>query len=786
MDVPNSDQGAPRPGGPRLPAEVRSFVGRRHEVAEVKRLLSTSRLITLTGVGGVGKTRLAARAGAAVRRAFPDGVWLVELAELDNPDLLVPEVCEALRICDASARPALQVLIDRLRDVQALLILDNCEHLLPECTLMVERLLRAAPRLRILATSRQPLGIASEQTLSVPALPVTGPEAGGTAGDAMRLFAERAEAVVPGFAVTEENRETVERICRRLDGLPLAIELAAVRMRALSVQQLLDRLDNRFRLLTSGSPAGLPRHQTLRASIDWSYSLCTEAERLLWARVSVFSCGLDLDAAEQVCAGDGIARDEVLDLLVGLVDKSVLIREEYPHTVRYRLLDTIRQYGRECLAVSGSEPLIQRRHRDYYRGLAAEARRRLFGPDQVGWLVRLRIEHPNLRAALEYSFSRPGQAAVGLEMATDLLYHWIASYYLTEGRGWLDRGLAAEKDPVARRADALWANAWLAIIQAEPDPALGMLEEAEGIADRLGLPSVHAYVALFRGMIAMSGGDSDSAIQCYEKAVAGHRETGDPGGLALGLVRLSLAYSFQGDSRSAIASGEEGLAVCDADGERWHKAYAMMALGVDLWRQGDLKRSAELEKQSLRFNRDLGDPLGMGVNLEVLAWIAAADERYPRAARLLGILRTTWQMIGAPLSGYGHLAGYHEECESRTRVAMGDRAFATACGEGSEMSIDRAIAYALGEHRPSATGADTSSLTRRETEIAHLVAKGMSNKDIAAELVIAQRTAEGHVEHILNKLGFNSRAQIAAWVGQKRTLAGGARTGDDHDDAPES
>ncbi|WP_345444760.1 ATP-binding protein, partial [Actinoallomurus vinaceus] len=351
-----------------LPAEVTSFVGRRHEVAEVKRLLSVSRLVTLTGPGGVGKTRLAGRVGALLRRAFADGVWLVELADLANPDLLVPAVCEALRIRDHSARPAVEVLIDHLRDAQALVILDNCEHLVPECAVLVEALLRSAPRLRVLATSRQPLGVGSEQSLSVPTLPVTSDgDVGVVAGDAVRLFAERAEAVVPGFVVTEDNREAVERICRRLDGLPLGIELAAVRLRALSVQQLLARLDDRFRLLTSGSRAVLPRHQTLRALIDWSYGLCTEAERSVWARISVFSGGLDLEAAEQVCVGDGIAREDMLDLVGGLVDKSVLVREEHPGTVRYRLLETIRQYGRERLIASGTEHLVQQRHRDYYR-----------------------------------------------------------------------------------------------------------------------------------------------------------------------------------------------------------------------------------------------------------------------------------------------------------------------------------------------------------------------------------------------------------------------------------
>ncbi|MGI8331456.1 ATP-binding protein [Actinomadura scrupuli] len=748
-------------------------MGRRREVAEVKRLLSASRLVTLTGVGGVGKSRLASRVAVGLRRAFPDGVWLVELADLDRPELLIPTVIEALEIRDHSTRRPMTVLIENLQDKQALIVLDNCEHLLQECAVMAERLLRAAPELRILATSRQVLGVASEQTLAVPTLPLPeeGPHPaarGMPKSEAVQLFVERAEAVLPDFVLTETNRETVERICQRLDGLPLGIELAVVRLRALSVHQLLDRLDDRFRLLTAGSRAVLPRHQTLRALIDWSYALCTRQERLLWARASVFSGGLDLEAAEAVCSGGGIAREDVLDLVIGLVDKSILIREEHSGWVRYRLLETIRQYGRERLDESGGILELRRRHRDYYRALAAEARGRLFGPDQVRWFTRLRLEHANLRAALEFCFIGP-EHRIGLGMATDLLYHWITSYYLGEGRGWLDRGLAGDLAPSEDRARALWADSWLAIIQGDCGVADAMLKESKVLGEQLNLESVGAYVALYSGMVAMCRDDTGTAIPLYEEAVARHRAAGDPVGLALALIRLSLAHSFLGNSARAVALGEEADAVCDAYGEGWHKAYSMMALGIEVWRQGDTRRATALEQESLRFNRSLDDSLGVGMNLEVLAWIAATEEQFPRVAQLLGILQTTWQTIGAPLSGFGHLAHYHDECEFRTRRALGSAAFHAAFRRGADLAYGDAIAYALHEHQaagpPAGTGPQPSPLTRREIEIARLIAQGMSNKEIAGALVIAQRTAEGHVEHILNKLGFNSRAQIATWFG---------------------
>ena len=777
----------------RLPAEVTSFVGRRHEVAEVKRMLSSSRMVTLTGVGGVGKTRLAARVAADLRRAFPDGVWLVELAELDSseaPELLTQTVIEALEIWDHSSRPPLDVLIDHLHDKRALLVMDNCEHVLHECAVLTETLLRFAPQLRVLATSRQPLGIASEQTLAVPTLPLpnSGPRTSAKSvarSDAVRLFAERAEAVLPDFAVTEDNSALVERICRRLDGLPLGIELAAVRLRALSVQQLLDRLDDRFRLLTAGSRAVLPRHQTLRALIDWSHALCTPHERLLWARVSVFTGSLDLEAAEAVCAGDGIERAEVIDLVIGLVEKSVLIREEHPVGVRYRLLDTIREYGRERLATSGHEAALQQRHRDYYRKLAADARAQVFGSEQIAWFSRLQHEHANLRAALEYCFRDEGDTAdktIGLGMAADLVYHWITSYYLGEGRRWLDRGLQVATEPTEVRAQALWADSWLAIIQGQPQTAVAMLEEGRAIGERLGLLPVLGYTALFSGMIEMYDGNTERAIGHYEEAVTRLRATGDPVGLTLALIRLALAYSYLSDEPRAISLGEEAVSVCEAYGERWHKAYALMALGVEVWRQGDTRRAAVLEQESLKFNRSLDDPLGIGVNLEALAWIAATEEQYPRAARLLGILATVWQAIGAPLSGFGHLAHYHNECEARTREALGSSAFLAAFRRGAALSEDEALAYALNEPATAAEppeAARPSPLTRREAEIADLVAQGMSNKEIATTLVIALRTAEGHVEHILNKLGFNSRAQIAAWVAEQKEQQRAARQGDE-------
>ncbi|MGN9841089.1 ATP-binding protein [Nonomuraea sp. H19] len=761
-----------------LPAEITSFIGRQHELATVKRLLSDARMVTLTGPGGVGKTRLALRIATDVRRAFPDGVWLVELAELDNPALLPQAVIAALKIQNHSAQPPIQVLTEHLREQRTLVLLDNCEHLLDDSAVMAQTLLRAAPELRILATSRQPLGIASEQAFAVPTLPLPSPESQQRTpypmSDAVRLFAERAAAVLPGFTVTDENHDIVVRICRRLDGLPLGIELAVVRLRALSVHQLLDWLDDRFRLLTAGSNAAVSRHRTLRALIDWSHELCTEQERLLWARISVFTGSLDLEAAEAVCAGDGIARGEIVDLVIGLVEKSVLIRAEDSCGVRYRLLDTIRQYGRERLAASGEEQQLKRRYRDYFRRLSREARAQLFGPAQVKVLTRLRTEHPNLRTALEYCHAE--HAGLCIDMASDLLYHWISSSHLGEGRDWLERGLAHTADPTEVRARALCACGWLAIIQGDHASARGLLAESRALGEQLGLEPVRGHVALYSGMLAMQEGDIASAVGSFEEAVARHRAGGDSAGEAQALTWLCFAHSFLGDSERAVAAAEESIAVCDAHGESWNRSYTMTALGIDFWRQGDTGRAIALEQESLRVFQALDDSVGAGVNVEVLAWIAASEEEYTRAGELLGILRNVWESIGTPLLGFGHLLPYHDECEARTRRALGEHAFQTAVRRGGRLSHEQAFAHALMEDAPSrgesGKAGRPSPLTRRETEIAQLIARGMSNKEIAATLVIAQRTAEGHTEHILRKLGFSSRVQVAGWVVEQARLSG--------------
>ncbi|MBN6050950.1 tetratricopeptide repeat protein [Nonomuraea sp. RK-328] len=765
-----------------LPAELTSFVGRRHDIAEVKRLLAGSRLVTLVGVGGVGKSRLALRVAAEVQRAFRDGVCLVELAALESPGVLAQAMIEHLHIVDHSSREPVEVLAEHLRGRQTLMVLDNCEHLRHDCAVLAATLVRAAPGLRILATSRQALGAAGEQTMVVPALPV--PRTNGTRPtaepaerfDAMRLFAERARAVMPDFEITDDNRETVARICRGLDGIPLAIELAAVRLRVISADQLLARLEDRFGLLTTGSRARLPRQQTLRALIDYSHALCTDQERLLWARLSVFSGSVDLEAAEHVCSGDGIAAEEIVDVVIGLVEKSILLREEHGPMVRFRLMETIRQYGRDRLRESGEEAELRRRHRAWYVDLATRMHHEWFSPAQVTWYQRMRLEHDNVRSVLDHCLSEPGEAQEGLALAAALRFYWIAADAPREARRWLDDLLAADPAPSPARLWALGVDARIAVLQSDFAVAADLLKEYRALGRVLGDDTAQGAAAYVGGLAALLQSELPEAETLLGEALACGRAVGDDMLVANALIYLGTTRSLLGRAAEAVESFEECLSLCETRDERWFRSYTLWTYGIELWKQGDTRRAEEMERAAIRLKEPFKDPLGIALCAEALAWMAAGEGDGRRAATLLGGLEEIRRGFGGPL--FGSLSVYHEACEEAARATVGARPFETAFRKGKGMTSAELVAYALRDpRREDERRSESSPLTQREMEIARLVARGMSNKAIAASLVIAQRTAEGHVENILSKLGFSSRVQIAAWVGRQERPADGPGSG---------
>ncbi|MGP3979608.1 ATP-binding protein [Streptomyces sp. KR80] len=668
-------------------------------MSQVKRLLRQGRLVTLTGVGGVGKTRLAIAVADEVRETFPDGVWLVELAALEDEGLIPQTVATAIGLRDQTGRHPADLLCDQLHGLRSLVVLDNCEHLLHGCAVLADRLLRAAPRLRILATSREPLGVYGESILSVPSLPVPDPERRlrpGTAAQyaAVRLFQMRAAEVLPDVTPGLKNDETVVRLCRRLDGLPLAIELAAAQLRVLTPEQILHRLDERLEPAPGHGTAVLPRHETLRASIDWSFDLCSPDERSLWARVSVFAGSFDLEGAEAVCSGEGIARESVVDLVAGLVDKSILVREEQGPRVRYRLLETIRRYGSDRLAGAGESAALQRRHRDWYRRLVNRAEAEWLSPDQEEWLARLSSEHANLRTALDYCLTEPGEAQVGLEIAASLWFHWLCSGLLSEGRHWLGKALALASQDTVARGKALWVDGWLTMLQGDTAGALPRLEESRALALRLDDSPTLFNATRCLGGVAVYEGDFERGISLLEEAVEGHRAVGDRNSMMVGLYGLTGACALSGDPRAADF-GAECLAMCEAAHAQWSRSYALWALGLHTWRQGEPQRATELVRDALRTRWSMGDGWGIALCLEALAWIAASTGQVAYSARLLGSAEAVWRSIGISRAGFRHLAAGHAEAVARLRSDLGERRYAAEIRHGAKLGTDRAVAFAL-------------------------------------------------------------------------------------------
>ncbi|MGV9868043.1 protein kinase domain-containing protein [Rhodococcus koreensis] len=752
-----------------LPVELTSFVGRRREATEAKRLLSDSRLVTLTGIGGVGKTRLALRVADSVRRAFGDGVWLIELGELQDSALLVDTVAAALGLRKQSVQSPQELLANYLADRRLLLVLDNCEHLVGAVAGLAEALLHGCPELRILATSREPLGIGGETVLRVPPLAVPDPDRTPSLQvlpryEAVTLFVERARAAVPTFSLTESNLNAVARICQRLEGLPLPIELAAARMRALSAEQVLQRLTDRYRLLTAGRRDAPSRQQTLRLCVDWSYELCTPQEQRMWSWLSVFSGGFELEAAEEICASE-LSPNDLLDVVASLVDKSVLIREQAGDVARYRLLETLRDYGREKLLASGTYPRLRRRHQNWYERLALRAEEEWIGPRQVDWIARLAREQSNLREVMEFCLTEPGGEESALRIATAMYPFWLSRGLLGEGRHWLGRAVAIPcRRATLARVEAICAASMLAVIQDDIALATSLIEEGRQAARVVGDAMSEAVVDQAAGQLATFSGDLTGALELFERALVALRAEGDLLRQVTVLLVLAIANWLLGDADRAAACHEEVLAITEAHGESVYRAYSLGALGMTLW-QRDPDRAARLLEQGLRLSRVVDDTLGSAHCIEAMAWIAAARRDLERAAELMGVAHTLWQSVGNQEVVIRGLRAFHEECEKITRRALGEQAFTTAFRRGADLNFEHAVGYALGE-APSAEKpvAETATLTRRERQVADLVAQGLTNRAIAEKLVISPRTAQGHVEHLLIKLGFTSRAQIAAWV----------------------
>jgi predicted ATPase/DNA-binding SARP family transcriptional activator/DNA-binding CsgD family transcriptional regulator len=770
-----------------LPLVRTSFVGRLREVLEVKRLLSMTRLLTLTGAGGSGKTRLALEAARDLVGVYPDGAWFVELASFSEPEFVPQAVAGALGVREQPNQELVETLKEVLGARQTLLVLDNCEHLIEGVVHLVDALLDTCPRLRILATSRETLNAVDEVSWVVPSLSVPDrsqevyrvEELEGY--ESVRLFAERARQRDISFALTPRNVPAVAQICRRLDGMPLAIELAAARVKVLSIEQISGRLDESLGLLTAGSRTSLPRQKTLRATIDWSYGLLSQEEQTLFRRLSVFAGGFSLEAAEAVCAGRSICEDGVLDLLAQLVDKSLVVVQEQLGEARYRLLETVRLYGWEKLHESGMIMSTRRTHANFFLALAEEVEPKLKGAESRLWLERLELEHDNLRAALRWA-ADTGERQTELRLVGALRWFWVRRDHMSEGRRWLEDALerAGPSGRAAARAKALCGAGFLAFSQIDHPTARARLEESVEIYREIGDRHGLAYALSFLSLVMAHQGELAPARTLAEEGVTLFREEdADRWGLGIALANMGIVAEAQADYDQALRLFEESAAILRELGDRWCHSIPLRHLGIVASRQGNYARAERLYKESLASLCELGEIWMISLCLEELAAVACAQGEFPRAVRLWGAEEAICEALGSSVRAL--YRADHERDVAAARAGLGEEEFEEAWAQGRAMSTERAIDYALAEegeerqHTTSVTEPEHQppvdegayALTRREKEVAFHVARGLTNRQIASELSISERTVHSHVRNILKKLGLVSRAGLATWVSRR-------------------
>ncbi|MFF5706702.1 ATP-binding protein [Streptomyces sp. NPDC012794] len=695
-----------------LPSELSSFVGRGAELAAVARLLESSRLVTVTGMGGVGKSRLAlaaARAAAGEQQErYCDGVWLAELAALRDPALLEFTLAEALGLTDHTVRPPRAVLAEHLAGRRLLLVLDGYEQLVDEAAALLGGLLRRSPGLRVLAAGRRPLGLDGEALF---------PLAPPAPAEALALLAERAAAADPGFAVTAAVRSALTELCARLDGIPLALELAAARLRVLSPEQVLARLEDRFALLTGGARGALPRHRALRTAIGWSHELCTPAERLLWARLSVFAGRFDLDAAEYVCSGPDLPADSVLDLVGELLAQSVLAREETPAGVRYRMLETVRLYGAGWLESLGDAGRLRRRHRDWYVGLATWCELDWFGPRQQEVAALMEAELPNLRLALECCLEEPGEQHLGQYLAGTLWFYWAGCGRLTEGRHWLARSLESGPGQAGEgeeyegsRLKALWVLGYVAALQGDAVASMGALHECRDRAQLTGNRVAAAYAVHRLGCLALVSDEMARAGELLGEALERYREAGElNSNVLMCQVELAMARAFQGDLAGAVALCEEVRDVCLERGERWTKAYALYVLAYAALDEGDPARARRLLTECVTVNHTFRDLVGLVLAVELLALVTVTEGAAAEAAVLQGAAEPMWDGVGLRLFGSGYFNAPRLLCQERAGEVLGPERYAAYADEGRQLTLEALVLRAQwaagprpGTERPAA------------------------------------------------------------------------------------
>jgi predicted ATPase/DNA-binding CsgD family transcriptional regulator len=747
-----------------LPAEVTSFIGRRREIAEVREKLTEGRLASLVGPGGVGKTRLAIRVAADLRRGFRDGGWLVELAEVLDPELVPDAVMSALDLRDQAGAGAAALLLSYLRDKELLLVVDNCEHLLGAAARIVADVMKAAPGVRVIATSREPLSVPGEYVVPVPPLELPPPDSAEPLArlrqnEAVVLFMDRARAAAGTFELTISNQTAVAGLCRRLDGLPLAIELAAVRTRVLTAEQILDHLSDRFSLLTGGSRAALPRHQTLRTTIEWSHDLLTSGERAVLRRSCAFAGRFTLADVESVCTGPDVPAAQALDVLSALVDKSLVMKEDAKGLACYRLHETMREFAGLKLGEAGEREAVELRCAEYYRSRcrqsAIEGRYRL-----LDWLEWADLEIDNIRLVLQRCLVR-GDAACGIDLAASLGWYWITRA-TTEGMRWLEELLAMDDGDSRVRAGGYFICGFLAVLKADPAAAMPALRKAVATArqaeQRDLLPEALSMASVAENM----AGNKASARRLLDEAQA--CATGVPGTLAV-LQAQALSGFFEADLPAIRAAASVGVRLAREAGDLYGLEMMLLNLGSAALIAGDLDESQPLLAEALRTARQIDDRVALIYLINSFGYHAALHGQPRHAAQLLGAADTMRTEAGANLMPFH--APLLAKAEESASAALGQAGFQAGFEAGRRLDRDTALDLALGEpaHAAATPGnASSAPLAKREADVARLIADGLTNRQIGARLFISERTVDSHVRSILNKLGFNSRTQIAAWM----------------------
>jgi predicted ATPase/DNA-binding NarL/FixJ family response regulator len=807
-----------------IPIQLTSFIGREGDLAKVERLLSEAHLVTLIGPGGCGKTRLAIQIATKVNKAYADGVWWADLAALNDPTLVAQLVVRALGLRPIADQPLIESLVNFVCPKEMLLVMDNCEHLKDACGQVARHLLTASPKLRILATSREALAMVGETIYPVSGLawPLSSKEVvrGGESSfdheelmgyDAVRLFVERARSISPSFPLTPENASAVIEICRRLDGLPLALELASARVNVLTAQEIAARLNDRLNLLSSGKRSGVkPRHQTLKAAVDWSYELLTAEEQTLFSRLAVFAAGWSLDTVEAVCSGDGILPTRILDLLSSLVDKSLIVAETSGKApARYRLFETIQAYALEKLHQAGEERWLRDRHLDFFLARAEEAMPKQFEAYQQLWLNWLEAEHDNLRTALNWALESK-RIEAGLRLASALAYFWEIHSYVQEGVSWMERLLAEADDRVSLKArvDAhvfatfhymLLDNAQAATRHArqavelaeaageENNPILafaldGMAAAAKTAGDfRTAFNIMEKSIRFYRqsgpsfylGMSLLSQGENAIQLGYYEiarerlsESLALARQDGDPFRMAHTLNTLGDLARMEENQAEAARVYESGIALLrELDAQR-DLASLLSNLGYVCLHQGDVERAHSSFSESMAIHQAEQDKPGMVECLIGFAATAVLDRQPAVGARLLAAAAAISRRPSASKWKATQMEFDRYFCLARDR--LGEVGFEAEQTAGAALSLEQAVEYA---QQLQITAASTwqadgrmESLTGREREVAALIGRGKTNREIAQELVLSKRTVEKHAANILSKLELTNRAQVVRWA----------------------